>query len=114
MPRKKLTTETESTCYPTKRRTRKEVNAEIPPLHPLDAPGPDVLREDSSVVTGLREYRTTQFGKIFLNQILETTLLAFSFSGTSLVLREIMRSLKRVLSWKLQPTGEPVMEAKFA
>ena len=71
MPRKKLTTETKSTRYPTKRRTRKEVNAEIPPLHPLDATGPAVLREDSSVVTGPREYRTTQFGKIFLGDSLE-------------------------------------------
>ena len=71
MPRKKPTTETESTRYPTKRRARKEAAAELAPLHPLDTTGPAVLREDSSVAAGPREYRTTQRGKIFLGDSLE-------------------------------------------
>ena len=58
----------ETTRYPTKRQAKKEAKAA---LHPLDAMGPVVVREDTPAAHGLREYRTTQRGKIFLGDSLE-------------------------------------------
>jgi hypothetical protein len=56
---------------------RRKAKAQRASLHPLDAMGPALTREDSPAekgevrANGLREYRTTRLGKIFLGNSLE-------------------------------------------
>jgi hypothetical protein len=77
MPNSARKPKPETTRYPTKLQAKKEAKAKRAPLHPLDAMGPIVMREDSPASAGksragaLREYRTTQRGKIFLGDSLE-------------------------------------------
>ena len=77
MPRAEHKAKAGITRYPTSRHARKEGEADIPPQHPLDPTGPSILRDDSGTTTsgmsasGLREYRTTRLGKIFLGDSLE-------------------------------------------
>jgi hypothetical protein len=72
MPRPARNPKAEMTRYPTKGKARKEGKTQAAPLHPIDAMASAVLREDSpAVASALREYRTTQRGKIFLGDSLE-------------------------------------------
>jgi DNA modification methylase len=76
MPRTQRTAKAEIGRYPTPRQGRKQVERAVAPLHPLDPTGLGVLREDSRAKTdgasasGVREYRTTRAGKIFLGDSL--------------------------------------------
>lgn len=76
MPHSARKPKPETTRYPTKRQAKKAAKAVREPLHPLDAMGPAVMREDSPAGAGEarasepREYLKTRLGKIFLGDSL--------------------------------------------
>ena len=87
MPRSTRTTKHEAAPYPTKRQARKGTKAKRTSVHPLDAMGPIVMHEDPPAAGGaLREYRTTQRGKIFLGDSLDLLRGRISDSGVDLIM----------------------------
>lgn len=92
MPRPARISKSAPTLYSTKRNAKNEKKTACAPLHPLDAMGPIVMREDSPASAGkaragaLREYRTTQRGKIFLGDSLDLLRGRISDSSVDLIM----------------------------